>query len=256
MKKVSAFIISFVILLWIWEIVVLSGRFPESLFPSPMAVGQNIIRMTQSGSLILDIGASMYRFFMGYLSASILAILLGLIFGCFPEVWKYVNPVIQFLRPISPMAWLPFIVLWVGIGDIPAIVIIFLAAFFPVLLTTVSAVNKIDSVYIKIAQNFGLGRIQTLFKVIFPAVFPQIVNGLHLAVGTAWIFLVAGEMAGSQSGLGYRIVEARNNLQVDILLATIVVIGILGIILDIILHWLEDQANDIWGINIEKREQR
>lgn len=247
MKRMLPFFTSFVLLLAVWELLALSGIFPESLFPSPQTVLLALAGLARSGELLLDVGASMYRFLTGYLSACLLAVGLGLALGWMPGVWRCVNPLVQFLRPISPVAWLPFIVLWVGIGDTPAIVIIFLAAFFPVLLTTISAIGRIDPVYTKIADNFGLGKRQTLFGIVFPAVFPQIAGGLRLAVGTAWIFLVAGEMAGSQSGLGYRIVDARNNLRVDILMAEIIVIGILGVVLEWLLRYLEDQVGTVWG---------
>lgn len=253
MKKIKAYIISFGVLIIVWQLVAMAGIFPESLFPSPLQVLLALVERITSGALILDIGASMYRFLIGYITAVIAAVLLGLILGWFPRAWNYVNPIVQFIRPISPVAWLPFIVLWIGIGDIPAIVIIFIAAFFPVLLTTVNAVGNVDPVYIKISQNFGLGRSQTLFKIVFPAVFPQIANSLHLALGTAWVFLVSGEMAGSQSGLGYLIVDARNNLQTDTLLAAIVVIGIIGIILDALMRYLQSNIERIWGYQISEK---
>ena len=162
-------------------------------------------------------------------------------------MFQYVNPIVQLLRPISPTAWMPFIVLWFGIGDIPAIVIIFIAGFFPVLLSTVAAVGNIDPIYFKVSKNFGIRQPELMWKVIFPAAFPQIANGIHLALGTSWIFLVAGEMVGTQSGLGYLIIDARNNLRTDILLATIVVIGIIGLLLDALLKLLEKQILKSWG---------
>lgn len=190
---------------------------------------------------------SMYRFAVGYLSAVLVAVLLGLLLGWYTNVFQYINPVVQLLRPISPMAWMPFIVLWCGIGDVPAIVVIFIAAFFPVLLSTVSAVKGIDPIYLKVSQSFGIKQPQILWKVIFPAAFPQIANGIHLALGTAWVFLVAGEMIGAQSGLGYQIIDARNNLRADMLLATIVVIGLIGVCLDALLKLLEKSLLRAWG---------
>ena len=192
MKKTRSYIISFAVLVILWELLAVSGLFPESLFPSPVRTAEALGRRIASGALLLDIGASMYRFFIGYITSVIAAVVLGLLLGWFAGAWRYVDPVVQFLRPISPVAWLPFIVLWVGIGDVPAIVIIFIAAFFPVLLTTVTAVGNIDPVYLKISDNFGLGRAQTLLGIVFPAIFPQIANALHIAAGTAWIFLVVG----------------------------------------------------------------
>lgn len=249
MKKTRSYIISFAVLVILWELLAVSGLFPESLFPSPVRTAEALGRRISSGALLLDIGASMYRFFIGYITSVVAAVILGLLLGWFAKAWRYVDPVVQFLRPISPVAWLPFIVLWVGIGDVPAIVIIFIAAFFPVLLTTVTAVGNIDPVYLKISDNFGLGRAQTLLGIVFPAIFPQIANALHIAVGTAWIFLVVGEMAGSQSGLGYLITDARNNLQTDTLMAAIIVIGIIGIVLDLLIRHAQAQVERIWGFS-------
>lgn len=189
----------------------------------------------------------MYRFAAGYVSSVIIAVLLGLVIGRLPKVFQYINPAVQLLRPISPMAWMPFIVLWFGIGDIPAIVIIFIAAFFPVLLSTVSAVGGIDTIYLKVSENFGIRQPQIMWKVIFPASFPQIANGIHLALGTAWVFLVAGEMVGAQSGLGYLVIDARNNLRADILFADIIVIGLIGLLLDTLLKVAEKRIVKAWG---------
>jgi NitT/TauT family transport system permease protein len=205
------------------------------------------IEMIKDGTLIENIKTSMYRFLTGYLTSVITAVILGLILGRLPKVFQYINPAVQLLRPISPTAWMPFIVLLFGIGDVPAIVIIFIAAFFPVLLSTVSAVGGIDPIYLKVSKNFGIKQPSLTWKVIFPAAFPQIANGIHLALGTAWIFLVAGEMVGAQSGLGYQIIDARNNIRADILLATILIIGIIGIILDGIIKLIEKQILKSWG---------
>ena len=188
------------------------------------------------------------RFAVGYLASVLLALAAGLILGWYSKVWAYLNPIAQVLRPVSPVAWLPFIVLFFGIGEAPAIVIIFLAAFFPVLLATVAAVQKLDPVYLKVAQNFGIKEPAVFTKIILPAIFPQIATGLHLALGTAWVFLVAGEMVGAQSGLGFLIIDARNNLRADLLMAAILTIGLLGLLLDSAMSLAERQLYRAWGI--------
>lgn len=126
----------------------------------------------------------------------------------------------------------PFIALWFGIGDVPAIVVVFIAAFFPMFLSTVAAVDGIEPIYLKAAQNFGIREPQILWKIAFPAALPRIATGARLALGSAWIFLVAGEMMGAQSGLGFWVIDARNNLRLDILLAAIATIGLTGLALD------------------------
>lgn len=250
MKKLLSLkniVVSLVILLVVWQLAFWVSDVNAALFPSPLQAFNALTEMVSNGILFTHIGASMYRFAAGYVSSVIIAVLLGLVLGRMPKVFQYINPAVQLLRPISPMAWMPFIVLWFGIGDIPAIVIIFIAAFFPVLLSTVSAVGGIDPIYLKVSENFGIRQPQIMWKVIFPAAFPQIANGIHLALGTAWVFLVAGEMVGAQSGLGYLVIDARNNLRADILFADIIVIGLIGLFLDTLLKAAEKQILKAWG---------
>ena len=250
MKKLLSLknvIISVAILILIWQLLFSVSSYDKALFPSPKMAFDALVELIENGKLFENIRTSMYRFVTGYFSSVIVAVVLGLILGRVPKLFQYINPAVQLLRPISPTAWMPFIVLLFGIGDVPAIVIIFIAAFFPVLLSTVSAVGNIDPVYLKVSKNFGIRQPALTWKVIFPAAFPQIANGIHLALGTAWIFLVAGEMVGAQSGLGYQIIDARNNIRADILLATILVIGIIGILLDGLLKLIEKVILKSWG---------
>ncbi|MFO1441817.1 ABC transporter permease [Bacillus sp. Bva_UNVM-123] len=237
----------FIILIAIWQTISLVGGYNTALFPTPSQVLDAIISLIKNGTLFEHFQVSMYRFLAGYLSAVVIAIILGLILGRISILWGVIDPIVQLLRPVSPTAWSPFIVLWFGIGDMPAIVIIFIAAFFPVLLSTVSAVGKVDKTYLKLAQNLELKGFELLRKIIFPAAFPYIANGLHIAVGTAWIFLVAGEMVGTQSGLGYLIVDARNSLRLDLVMEGILFIGATGLILDKAVGLFETWINRIWG---------
>lgn len=246
-RPIKNCIVSVALVILLWQILFQVSHYDAALFPSPKAAFFALIEMIKSGELLKHIKTSMIRFAAGYLSAVLFAVILGLILGRLPKLFQYINPAVQLLRPISPTAWMPFIVLLFGIGDIPAIVIIFIAAFFPVLLSTVAAVSNIDPIYFKISKNYGITQPALTWKVIFPAAFPQIANGIHLALGTAWIFLVAGEMVGAQSGLGYAIIDARNNIRADVLLATILVIGVLGILLDGLLRLIEKQIFKSWG---------
>lgn len=248
MKKILHIIIPFFLLIAVWWIVGAVNQFNPSLFPTPKGVWFAFLEMLREPGFFENIKDSMIRFFSGYLTAGVAAVILGLLLGWFQKAWAFVNPVVQLLRPISPMAWMPFIVLFFGIGDLPAIVIIFLSAFFPVLLSTVSGVKNIDPVYLKVSKNYGVGQPQVLLKVVFPSAFPKIMTGLRLAIGTAWIFLVAGEMAGSQSGLGYLIIDARNNLRNDMLMADILIIGLIGILLDALAGLAERRILKFWGI--------
>ena len=232
----------------LWQILCTLGGWKEALFPAPQRTLAGLGELIVSGVLAYDIAASLLRFAVGYLSSVLIALVLGLVLGWYSRIWAYLSPIAQVLRPVSPVAWLPFIVLFFGIGEAPAIAVIFLAAFFPVLLSTVAAVQKIEPVYLRVAQNFGIGQPQLFTKILLPAVFPQVATGLHLALGTAWVFLVAGEMVGAQSGLGFLIIDARNNLRADLLMAAILVIGVLGLALDSAMGLAERRLYRRWGM--------
>lgn len=247
LRKISPIAIGFILLIAVWQLAIAIGGHDAALFPPPLKVGQALVHMVSDGTVFTHISISLYRFFTGYLIAIVLAVILGLILGRLPVVWKVIDPVVQVLRPVSPIAWSPFIVLWFGIGNMPAIVIIFIAAFFPVLLSTVSAVKKVDQVYLRVAANFEMSQTELLRKIVLPASFPMIANGLHMALGSAWIFLVAGEMVGAQSGLGFLIVDARNSLSLDVVMAGIIVIGLLGLLLDRIIRLFEGWVAKVWG---------
>ena len=248
MKNVRHLIGAAAVTLLFWQAICTFGGWHEALFPSPASTFLGLGELIKDGVLFEDVAASLVRFAVGYLASVLLALAAGLILGWYSKVWAYLNPIAQVLRPVSPVAWLPFIVLFFGIGEAPAIVIIFLAAFFPVLLATVAAVQKLDPVYLKVAQNFGIKEPAVFTKIILPAIFPQIATGLHLALGTAWVFLVAGEMVGAQSGLGFLIIDARNNLRADLLMAAILTIGLLGLLLDSAMSLAERQLYRAWGI--------
>ncbi|WP_431029279.1 ABC transporter permease [Lysinibacillus sp. LZ02] len=247
LKKLSPIAIGFILLIALWQIATVVGGHQAALFPPPSKVGEALVSIISDGSIFTHIQISLFRFFTGYLLAIVVAVVLGLVLGRLPTAWSVLDPIVQVLRPVSPIAWSPFIVLWFGIGNMPAIVIIFIAAFFPVLLSTVSAVKKVDKTYLRIAANLEMSQAETLRKIVLPASFPMIANGLHMALGTAWIFLVAGEMVGAQSGLGFLIVDARNSLSLDVVMAGIVVIGVLGLMLDKLIHYFEAWVNRIWG---------
>ncbi len=216
----------------VWQLVTALEIWSTGLLPSPAQTVEAIWELAENGTLFPYLGISLGRFAAGYLIAIAAALPLGLVLGWFLGARRVANPVLQVLRPISPTAWLPFIVLWFGIGDAPAIAIITIAAFFPVLFSTIASVGTIDPTYVRVAENFELSRLEIFWKVCLPAAFPQIMVGLRLAIGTGWIFLVSGEMVGAQSGLGYLIVDARNNLRTDQVLAGIVLIGLTGWLLD------------------------
>lgn len=230
-----------------WQI--LSQNYTSNQLPQPLEAFDAIIEIAQEGILFEHLVASLHRFAIGYGSGAILGILLGLILGRYLMVFKLCDTLIQIIRPISPVAWFPLAVLWFGIGDAPAIFIIVLATFFPVLLSTISGVGHVDTLLLKVSKNFGASEFKTLFSVIIPASFPHIVMGLNIAMGTAWIHLVAGEMLGAQSGLGYLIVDARNFLRSDLIIAGMLLIGLIGWGMNFLMKRFEKRVKRRWGVN-------
>jgi NitT/TauT family transport system permease protein len=223
-------------------------RYTPDQFPGPGDVFAAWREIGADGSLGNHLKVSLLRFSCAYLLALVTALPLGFALGWWSHGLDLFDPVIQILRPISPIAWFPLAVLWFGVGNAPAIFIIALAAFFPILLSTVSAVRTVPPVYLRVAQNYGAGRLLLLRSVLLPAAFPTIVVGLRIAMGAAWIHLVAGEMLGAQSGLGFLIVDARNFLRTDLIVAGMLTVGSLGLAIDRLVAWAEHRVKQAWGL--------
>lgn len=236
----------------LWQGLAASGLYTVDQLPGPLDALRASREVWGQGTLLPHVAASLARFASAYLAAVAVAVPLGLVFGLRPNLWRAADPVIQVLRPISPVAWFPLAVLWLGIGNLPAIAIIFVAAFYPALLATVAAVRHVNPVYLKVARNFGTSERQLIFKVIVPAAFPQIAMGLRIAVGAAWVYLVAGEMLGARTGLGFLIVDARNFLRTDLILMAMVLIGAIGFVIDRAVSWLERRLDARWGLSPEE----
>ncbi len=238
----------FVVALVLWHVAASSVPANlRSMFPTPLDAGRGLLELSRDGRLAEDIGASLARFAVGYLAAIVAGMPTGILLGRSSLARRAFDPLLQVLRPISPIAWFPLFSLWFGIGELPAIVIIFIAAVYPVALTTAAAVRGVDPIYIKVARNFGESRLATLWRVVIPAALPGIVVGLRVAMGASWVFLVAGEMLGVQSGLGFLVIDARNSLRTDLVMVVILVIGILGLTIDRVIAAGEKAVVRAWG---------
>lgn len=246
-EKIGYPLLALSLFLALWQGVAAAGIYTEFQLPPPLSVFHGIVELWRTGSLWSHLGVSLYRFGAAYLLAVVTALPLGLLFGWYTRLYYAFDPFVQLLRPISPIAWFPLAVLWFKVGDPPAIFIIFLSAFFPILLSAVAAVRSVDPSYLKVAVNFGTRKGELLWKIVLPAAFPQVMFGLHLALGSAWVYLVAGEMLGAQSGLGFLIVDARNFLRTDLVISGMVLIGLLGLILDKAIGYIELSIRKKWG---------
>jgi NitT/TauT family transport system permease protein len=184
----------------------------------------------------------------GYLLAAVLAIPFGLFLGWHRRAQMALNPPLQMLRPISPLAWIPIAILWFGVGDLSAIFLILLAAFLPITVSAMNAVHNLPPVYLNAGRNFGLSTAQLVYRVLYPAVLPRLIVGLRIALGIAWLVVVAAEMIAVNSGLGFLIIDARNaGNRYDLVVAGMVLIGVIGLLLDTGFRSLEKMKSVRWG---------
>jgi NitT/TauT family transport system permease protein len=201
--------------------------------------------------LVNYIVSSLFRVTIGFALAVAVGVPFGLLLGWFTRLFQAFNPLIQVLRPISPIAWIPVAILWFGVADTAPVFLIFLASVFPITVTSMAAVKNIQPVYIRAARNFGVGRLELFRRVIFPATLPQILTGIRIALGVAWLVVVAAEMVAinpKSGGLGYLIIDARNaGKRYDLVVAGMVLIGLIGLVLDLLVRRLEKFDEVSWG---------
>jgi NitT/TauT family transport system permease protein len=233
-------------LLCVWHYSVLwTGT---KVFPSPLSVEKGITELFHKHVLWADIADSLRRVAIGYGAAVLVGIPLGLCLGWFPSAHQVVNPLLQILRPISPIAWIPVAIIFFGIGDPAAIFLVFLGAFFPIVVAAVGGVSSVPLIFRRAGRNFGLSNFQLLRKVVFPAAMPQILVGLRIALGIAWLVVVAGEMIAVDSGLGYLVIDSRNSgKRYDLVVAAMLMIGVMGLLLDVAFRRLEKMKSVRWG---------
>jgi NitT/TauT family transport system permease protein len=241
----------------IWELLARTGNINPQVLPSPTAVlirwyaymmpvdafdpeKGSYLHWLFSGELFGDTWASFHRVFVGCLIGTALALPLGLLMGASRRIYDYFNPLVQVLRPIPPIAYIPLSILWFGLGNPPAIFLIALGAFFPVLMNTIVGVRAVDSIYIRAARNMGADQMTLFTKVILPAATPYILSGIRIGIGTGFICMIVAEMIAVNSGLGYRILEAREYFWSDKIIAGMFSIGLLGLAIDIVVDRLNN----------------
>ena len=232
--------------LLLWDGAVrLSG---SDLFPKPLEVVRGILELAAKGLLLKYIVASLFRVTWGFALAVFVGVPFGLLLGWYARAFAAFNPLIQMFRPISPIAWIPVAILWFGVSDAAPVFLIFLASVFPITVSSIAAVKNMQPVYLRAAQNFGLTRGQLFRRVIFPSCLPQILTGIRIALGVAWLVVVAAEMIAVNSGLGYLIIDARNaGKRYDLVVAGMVMIGAIGLVLDLLVRQLEKFDEVRWG---------
>ena len=227
------------LLLVAWHVAVAATG--TKIVPGPLAVLRGIGELVDRGLLVRYTLDSLRRVAIGYVIALVVGIPLGLWMGRSRIVFAAVDPLVQILRPISPIAWIPVAIVVFGIGESAPIFLITLAAIFPI-------VKSVPPVYLAAARNFGLSELEILRRVLFPAVLPNVLVSLRISLGIAWIVVVAAEMIAVDSGLGYLIIDSRNaGKRYDLVVAGMVMVGAIGFALDLGFRALERLRSVRWG---------
>lgn len=239
-------ILVFLSILVLWHLVSLAKIYDPNTLPPPSRVIKAFSELLANEILVQYSVASLFRVTIGFYLAVLPGILIGILLVTWQKVCLMFYPLVQFLRPNSPPPWIPFALLWVGIGDSSAIFLIFLSPFFPMLFSTVVAVKSIPPLYSQIGANFDFTRLETFKLIVLPAILPDIVTAMRISLGVAWLVVVAAEMIPVKSGLGHLIIDSRNALRMDYVIVAMITIGLIGLVIDKAISQFQRPGFVIW----------
>ncbi|MGN0610127.1 MAG: ABC transporter permease [Oscillospiraceae bacterium] len=234
-KAILLGIILPVLIVLFWWYATNFGSTPESILPRISTVLNSFKELVLSGELAGDLIISLTRVLEGFAVAALLGVFLGTVMGMSTTVLKIFQPTVTTVRQIPIMAWIPLLILWCGIGELSKIVIIVIAAFFPVMVNTLSGISSTPLEYVEVAKMYKLNRWSTFIRVYLPHALPHIQTGLKLGLGVSWMAVVAAELIASTSGIGYKLSYARTMMRSDIVIVDMIVIGVIGILMDKVL---------------------
>ncbi len=244
--RIAPFILAAVAIVTVWWSVILVFKPHVSLLPPPPQVAAEFWELMVTGELFTHIGASLGRVISAWALAALVAVPLGVAMGRLPIVEHLLDPLVELIRPISPLAWIPLAILWFGIGEAGKVFVVFIGAFFPALISTVAGVKRIDPVLVHAGQVLGCNSRSALFrKVVLPAAMPNIITGLRISFGTGWAAIIAAELVAARSGLGYLISNGMEILRADQVIVGMIVIGILGVLFDLLFRFIQRRIS--WG---------
>ena len=252
-REIGVGLIAPAVIIAAWQAVAMLGWVNPQMLPSPLAqkwlayllpsqpyADGSWLGWAVSGELVGDAVSSLYRVIVGFLIGAGLALPLGLAMGANARIYAWFNPLVQLLRPIPPIAYIPLAILWFGLGNPPAVFLIALGAFFPVLMNTIAGVRQVDGIYLRAARNLGASGSTLFLRVILPAAVPYILVGVRIGIGTAFIVVIVSEMIAVNNGLGFRILEAREYFWSDKIMAGMISIGLIGLAIDVAMNRLNN----------------
>lgn len=235
---IAGALLSFITLLSLWILLSYGNVVDKNFLPTPSSVLVEFVRYIQLPNFWSDIGISLYRISMGFLLAAVLGIPLGIMAGTFKFAEAVIQPITEFVRYMPATAFIPLIMVWAGIGESAKIIVIFIGTFFQVVLMVADNVRGVQQDLLNAAYTLGASRFQVITRVLIPAMMPGLMDTMRLTIGWAWTYLVVAELVAANSGLGYSILKAQRFLRTDIIFVGILTIGVLGLITDRLLSFI------------------
>ncbi|WP_083517192.1 ABC transporter permease [Alicyclobacillus shizuokensis] len=238
-QRVLVGIVIPVVVVVLWQILCQRGVFPSDLLPAPSAICQAFLAMGSNGTLWADVDATCVRLVLGFVFGALAGLVLGALVGFFETLEWLIDPMIQSVRSVPSLAWVPLFILWMGIGEGSKITLIAVGVFFPVYLATMNGIRYVDRKLLEVGQVFRFPRWKLIWRITIPSSLPAIFTGLRAGLGLGWMFVVAAELMGASQGLGYLLETGQNTYAPELIVGSIVLFAILGKVSDGILRVLE-----------------
>lgn len=236
------YILLVALILIIWSVMAGAGKLNPVILPSPGKIVQTAWKLISNGSLLENALISLTRVLQGYLLAAVLGILLGILIGLSRHLERITQLLFQIIKPIPPIAWIPLVILWFGIGENGKVFLIFLGGFFTILTNVVDGIRHTDVKLKEVARVMEVPFYKTVIRLMIPSAAPNIFTGLRTGLASCWMCVVAAELVSSTTGLGYLIMNARQFGNTDVVIIGMITIGIIGKLMDSLLKWIEGKV--------------
>jgi sulfonate transport system permease protein len=233
------------VIIFIWYLLEQNGTINPVTLPGPDVIFKTFIDMVTDGSLMQHLKVSIIRVLKGYFVSAFFGIILGIVLGLSKRLSRMTDLLIQILKPIPPIAWIPLVILWFGIGEMSKVFLIFLGGFFTILIDVIDGIHQTDSKLIEVAKVMETPKIKYIFELVIPSATPYIFTGLRIGISSCWMCVVAAELVASTSGIGYMIMNARQFCQTDVVIVGMIAIGVTGKLMDVLLKLVEKKAT-VW----------
>lgn len=231
-----------ILLILLWQLAANGGNINIQLFPSPAKIFQAFVKSVQSGKLQANILISLKRVLIGYIYGAVLGIGVGILLGLSKKAYRLFSFLLEILRPIPIIAWVPVLIMIFGIGETSKIIVIVIGSFWSIFLNTYDGIRNVDTKYLEVTAMFMKSKRETVFRVMVPAALPGIFTGLRIGIGSAWISVIGAELIASAAGLGYMISYSREMAQPANMYVAVFVIGIIGYLINALLKIIEKKA--------------